>query len=118
LHLCLNIFKFAGQHKARVTKSRLLGFKDADVFEWSYAVFSERYGRGILEGKVKQVILATPEQLAELDDLLSRVKLPDGQEAKWFKAANCESFDEMDSDKVTNIIAYIKSTYINKEGSK
>lgn len=118
LHLCLNIFKLAGQHKARVTKSRLLGFKDADVFEWSYNAFAERYGRDILEGQVKQVVVATPEQLAEIQDLLNRVKLPEGQEQKWFKAANCESFDEMDADKVANIIGYIKKTYINKEETK
>lgn len=115
LHLCLNIFKLAGRHKARVTKSRLLGFKDADVFDWSYETFAERYGREILEGQVKQVVVATPEQLAEIKDLLERIKLPDGQEQKWFKAANCESFDEMDTDKVANIIGYIKKTYINKE---
>ena len=31
LQLCLNIFKMAGQHKARVTKSRLKGFKEAGL---------------------------------------------------------------------------------------
>ena len=115
LHLCLNIFKMAGQHKARVTKSRLLGFKDADVFEWSYDAFAERYGRQVLEGVVKQVVVATPEQLATLDDLLERVKLPDGQVEKWFKAANCESFEEMDSDKVAAIIKMINDKYLTKK---
>lgn len=115
LHLCLNIFKMAGQHKARVTKSRLLGFKDADVFEWSYDAFAERYGREVLEGVVKQVVVATPEQLAIMDDLLERVKLPDGQVEKWFKAANCESFEEMDSDKVAAIIKLINDKYLTKK---
>ena len=115
LHLCMNIFKQAGQHKARVTKSRLQGFKDADVFEWSYDAFAERYGREILEGQVKQVVLATPEQMEQLQDLLNTVKLPDGQVEKWLKAGNCETFDDMDSEKIVAIIEYIKKTYINKE---
>lgn len=115
LHLCLNIFKMAGQHKARVTKSRLLGFKDADVFEWSYSSFAERYGKEILEGVVKQVVVATPEQLAAIEDLLERVKLPEGQVEKWFKAANCESWPEMDSDKVAAIINLINTKYLKKE---
>jgi len=116
LHLCLNIFKQGPAHKARVTKSRLLGFKDADVFNWSYNDFADRFGRNILEGVVKQVILATPEQLAEISDLTARVKLPDGQEDKWFKAANCESFAEMDTDKIQACINLIKTKYL--EGTK
>lgn len=118
LHLCLNIFKMAGQHKARVTKSRLQGFKDTEVFEWSYSSFAEKYGKEILEGKVKQVVLATAEQLTELDDLLDRVKLPDGQVDKWLKAANCESWTEMDGEKVQAIIEYINKNYINKKDAK
>jgi hypothetical protein len=115
LHLCLNIFKIAGQHKARVTKSRLQGFKDAEVFEWSYDTFAQKYGREVLEGQVKQVVLATEEQLKAIDDLLDRVKLPDGQVEKWFKAANCDSWTEMDSEKAQSIVDYIKKTYLTKE---
>jgi len=114
LHLCLNIFKQGPKHMARVTKSRLLGFKDADVFSWSYDEFASRFGREILEGVVKQVVLATDEQIAEINDLTSRIKLPEGQEEKWFKKANCESFSEMDSEKLQAIIEYIKKEYINK----
>jgi hypothetical protein len=113
LHLCLNIFKQAGQHKARVTKSRLLGFKDADVFDWSYESFAGRYGKEILEGVVKQVVLATPEQIATINDLMERVKLPEDLPGKWFKAANCDSFEEMDTDKVAGIINLINTKYLN-----
>jgi hypothetical protein len=115
LHLCLNIFKVGGQRKARVTKSRLQGFADAEVFEWSYEAFAAKYGREVLEGQVKVITLATDEQLKALDDLIDRVKLPDGQVEKWFKAANCESWTEMDAEKVQSITDYIKKTYINKE---
>lgn len=108
LHLCLNIFKIAGQHKAKVTKSRLTGFKDAEVFEWSYDTFAERYGREVLEGIVEQVVLATPEQLDELKALFSVVKLPDDFEEKAFKKAQVDGWDEMDSEKVQLTINYIK----------
>lgn len=109
LHLCLNIFKMAGQYKARVTKSRLTGFKDAEVLEWSYNSFAERYGRKILEGDVKQVVVATPEQLAVLQDLFERVKLPDDYEAKCLKKAQVEGWEEMDSDKIAAVIKDIQS---------
>lgn len=114
LHLCLNIFKMAGHHKARVTKSRLDGFKDAEVFEWSYESFAAKYGREILEGSVKQIVLATPEQLEELKDLFGRVKLPDDYEEKCLKKAQVDGWNEMDTDKVSKVIADIKNNYLNK----
>lgn len=109
LHLCLNIFKMAGQHKARVTKSRLTGFKDAEVFEWSYNTFADRYGRTILEGEVKPVVVATAEQLATLQDLFERVKLPDDYESKCLKKAQVEGWEEMDSDKIAAVIKDVQS---------
>jgi hypothetical protein len=111
LHLCLNIFKAGAERNARVRKSRLLGFPDASVFSWSYPEFAERFGKDIIEKEVTQITLATPEQLAEVRRLIAMVKLPEGQEDKWFKAANAETWEEMDSEKVGKIIDYIKTTY-------
>lgn len=108
LHLCLNVVKLAGTRKARVTKSRLETFKDGETFEWSYDGFADRFGRDVLEGDVKQIILANAEQLAEVQDLISRVKLPEGQVEKWLKAADVEKWEEMDSDKVQKVIDLLK----------
>lgn len=112
LHLAMNIFKVGGQHKARVTKSRLQSFKDADVFDWSYETFAEKFGRETLEGEVKPVILATPEQIAEVEDLLNRTKVPETLINKWFTSANCESWADMDSDKVSKVIEHINEKFI------
>ena len=118
LHLALNIFKVAGQHKARVTKSRLLGFKDAEVFEWSYESFANKYGKDVIEGIVKPVSLVTAEQLQTITNLLDTVKLPVNQIDKWFTAAKCEKWEEMDSDKAEKIIEYINKNYLTKTGVK
>lgn len=112
LHLSLNIFKVAGQHKARVTKSRLQEFKDAEVFEWSYDAFANKYGRSVIEAEVKQIALITPEQLAEISELLGRVKLPANQEEKWFDAAKCDKWEAMDTEKAAAIIGYIHKTFL------
>jgi len=109
LHLCLNVFKQGPGRKARVTKSRLEGFKDAEVIEWSYDAFAEKFGRDILEGEVKAVELATPEQLEELKHLFETVKIPDGFEESCFKKAKCESWADMDRDKVSKAINHIKT---------
>ena len=112
LHLALNIFKVAGQHKARVTKSRLQEFKDAEVLEWSYSAFADKYGREVIEGNVKQIALITPQQLETIAGLLDVVKLPPNQVEKWFDKANCDKWEAMDTDKAQAIIEYIHKTYL------
>jgi hypothetical protein len=114
LHLCLNIIKAGPNRNAKVRKSRLTGFPDAAVFKWSYPDFADRYGKDVIEKGSVQIILATAHQQAELKKLMEVVKLPDGQEAKWLKAANAETWPEVDSDKVDKIINYIRTTYINQ----
>ncbi len=116
LHLCLNAFKVGKDHKARVTKTRLTGFPAAEVFVLSYAEFSTRYGKDVIEGATKPIVLSTPEQVNQVKTLIDTIKLPEGQIEKWFKAGNAETWEEMDSDKVQKVIDYIKKTYINNEG--
>jgi hypothetical protein len=121
LHLCLNIFKQAKDHKARVTKTRLTGFGAGEVFNWSYPEFSQRYGKDVIEKDAQQIVLATAEQVAKVKSLIDIVKLPDGQIEKWYKAANSDSWEEMDTAKIAAIIEYIVKTYINQtapEGDK
>lgn len=108
LHLCLNIVKTGDSRKALVKKTRLLEFPDATSFAWSYDDFANKYGRNIIEGTVKQIVLATPEQLAELNTLIEVIKLPDGETDKWLKKANAETFADMDSDKVAACINMLK----------
>lgn len=108
LHLSLNIVKQGDSRKAYVKKSRLLGFPDTANFGWSYEEFAARYGKDIIEAEAKHLVLATPEQLAEVKRLMEIVKLPEGQTDKWFTAAKVACFEEMDTDKIEKIITYMK----------
>jgi hypothetical protein len=109
LHLCLNIIKTGESRKAIVKKSRLLEFPDASSFPWSYEDFATKYGKGIIESAVTQIVLATPEQLAELNTLLEIVKLPDGEVEKWLKKANADTLADMDTSKIQACINMLKS---------
>ncbi len=114
LHLCLNISKVGPKRLARVTKTRLTGFPDASTLPWSYAEFADRYGKDVIEKSSVALVLATPDQIAELNSLIASVKLPDGIVDKWLTAANASNFAEMDADKIDKIIALIKDKYIPK----
>lgn len=113
LDLCLNVIKAGSSRNAKVRKSRLLGFPDASTFPWSYADFAEKYGKDVIEKKSETITLATEEQLKEVEKLLSIVKLPDGQEDKWLKAANVDGWDEMSTERIAKAIDHIKKTYLN-----
>jgi hypothetical protein len=118
LHLCLNIIKAGPARNAKVRKSRLTGFPDGETFTWSYTEFATRYGKDVIEKQTTQIILASAEQLEEVGNLIRVVKLPDGQEDKWLKAAGVDGWEEMDQDKVVKIIDYIRTNYINQGGKQ
>lgn len=114
LDLCFNIVKQGESRKALIKKSRLQGFPDASSFEWSYEEFAERYGKDVIEKDSIQIVLATPEQIKEVKYLLEIIKLPEGLQDKWFKAAKVDSYEEMDSGKIDGIIDYLKNKTTNK----
>ncbi len=104
LHLVLNIFKQGAARKARVTKSRLVQFPDADVFDWSFANFAEKFGLNAINANVESVKLATPEQIAQLASLLAVVKIDQKVLDKWDENGDPE---DLTSDDIQKRIAYL-----------
>lgn len=109
LHLCLNILKVGPNRLARVRKSRLLGFPDAETFPWSYDEFAKRYGKDVIERKSEAIKLATPEQVAEINRLLGIVKLPcEEWLEKCLAKANASRIEEFDVTQADKIITTMK----------
>lgn len=109
LHLILHIVKDGNKRGAKVGKSRLLGFPEGQTFPWSYAEFSQRYGRDVIEQQSVPIVLATQAQVAELTRLLDTVKLPEGTTDKWLKKAEVDGWHEMTSDVIGKCIASLKA---------
>jgi DNA polymerase III delta prime subunit len=111
LHLVLRIAKLgngeAAKRFANIGKSRLVGFPEGTKFDWSYQEFAGRYGKDVIEKAGSKVVLATPEQVAEIESLLKVVKLPDGVTEKWFTKAGVDSFAEMDTDTIAKCVGYV-----------
>ncbi len=104
LDLCIQIEKRGNSRVAMVRKSRLPGFPPAGVLPWSYEEFASRYGREQLEAQATALQLATPEQVAELNGLMERVRMPDGWLAKCLERANVETVEELDADQIGKMI--------------
>jgi hypothetical protein len=113
LHLALEIYKQGPTRKAKVRKSRLQGFPDASAFEWSFTEFANRYGADIIGKAPVQVVLATTEQVAEIERLLSIVKVDESDIEKWKTKAGAESFAEFTTAQAAGIL-----TVLNKKLSK
>ncbi len=115
LHLCLRITKEGEARKAYVKGTRLTEFPDGTKFDWSYAEIVKRFGAQKMEATAKQIVLASPEQIKELNELLEIIKLPEGETDKWLKKANVETYAEMDENQISACINYLKT---KKEGTK
>jgi hypothetical protein len=109
LHLCLEILKNGPSRRARVRKSRLTGFPDAETFSWSYDEFAARYGKDIIEGTVKQIQLATPEQVAEINKLRGAVKLADGEFEAKLEKAGAATVEELTAQHAESAIKFLRS---------
>jgi hypothetical protein len=99
-----------GPRIAKVVKTRLEQFPDEDVFDWTYENFAARYGEEALEREANTVVLATPDQIRGIKDLLAIVRLPDGTTDKWFSKANVEIgvWEDMPAEVLDKCIEYVK----------
>lgn len=108
LHLALNIQKRGASRVAFISKSRLDKFQDATTFEWSYQNFAKLYGKEILEGKSKALILADQSQISELKTLIDLLKVDQEVIQKWLDKSNSNSFVEMESHQIQSCIDLLK----------
>ncbi len=92
-----------------VKKSRIEGFSDSEQFPFNYDTIADKYGRHILEREAKQEVLATPEQVAELNRLIKLLKISEEDTQKWLDKANAEAFDEMQTEQIQKCINFLQS---------
>jgi hypothetical protein len=108
LNLALNIVKQGSSRKAVVKKTRLTQFAEGSYFDWNYETFANLYGKERIEGVVKQIVLATEEQLEEIKILLDKIKLTDSIAADKKIAAFEGDFTEVESETLSKMITYLK----------
>lgn len=109
LHLSLRIARLGERCYAYIGKSRLGGFKTGDNFEWSYDEFAERYGQSVMEEDSTPLVLASEDQLEELQRLTSIVRVPEDWETKVFKKANVDTWADMNADDVDKCLALLRN---------
>lgn len=108
LDLTLRLERRGNSRVAVVRKSRLTGFPEGDTFPLEYAEFGTRYGKDFIEAAVTSIVLASPEQVAEIKRILELVKVDDDFTEKTLKKAQAESWGELTTDQAGKVIAFLK----------
>jgi hypothetical protein len=106
--LVIELGKKGKKRLAKVVKTRLEQFPDDEAFEWSYDSIKKRYDVSILEREAIVMQLATPEQLREIKDLLSVVRMPEGTTEKWFAKAGVDVWEDMSAEVLQKCIEFVK----------
>lgn len=106
--LVVELGKKGKKRNAKVVKTRIDSFPDEDLFEWSYDSICQRYDAKMLEKEAQAVALARPDQVQEIKDLLSIVRLPEGTVEKWLAKA-VDEWEDMPGDLIARCIEYVKN---------
>ena len=109
LDLTLQVVKQGPSRYALIRKSRLMGFPENDKFPLEYAEFAKRYGKDFIEGEVKQIALATPEQIAELISWFDTLGVRDEEKQKVLDKAKAETIEELTVEQADAYLAFLKA---------
>lgn len=100
---------------ATVFKTRLTGFPDGERFDLmhgkediGYAEFSKRYGKDFIESAVVPIVLATDEQLAEINRLLGIVKTDEKDLEKMKTKLDIDEWNEMRTEDAAKMVGWLK----------
>jgi len=107
--LVFEIQKRGAQRVAVIKKSRISTLPDGESFEFSYDALADKYGRDVLERDAVSQELATNEEIAELNRLISMLKIPPETWKKWLDKSDSETFAEMPRDNIKKCIQHLTS---------
>lgn len=113
LHLTLWCQKRGPQRVAIVRKSRLTGFPEGENFKLEYGAFAERYGKDFIEAPTKPIVLATQEQVTEINRLLGIVKVTEEEITKLLTKAGAENFAELNESQAAATIQWLTKKITN-----
>ena len=89
---------------AIIKKSRIEAFKEGEQFPFSYDAIADMYGREILEKDAVPQLLATLEQVNEINRLIDLLKVPSETVQKWLDKNESNDWGEMKAEIVQKYI--------------
>lgn len=94
-----------------VRKSRIESFVDGKELPLDYAIFSDLYGREVIEKVSVPVEVASEDQVKEVLGLMTFVKIEEDMVRKWFEKEKVESWAEMTKVQIQKYIDAIRKKF-------
>lgn len=118
LDLWIEANKMGNTRTLLVKKSRIESFPEGLEIPLDYKEFSRLYGKETVERDAAPVVMATPEQVARLKELLEVVKIDADVVATWLKKAQADDFDDMQGTHIAACIALCEKKVSGTKGGK
>lgn len=106
--LCIEVQKRGQDRVGIIRKSRIKSLPDGESFPFSYEEIANRYGKEILEKEAVPQVLATSEQIQEINRLIELIKVPVETIDKWLSKSDSTCFEEMPSETINKCIIHLK----------
>lgn len=105
--LVLEIQKRGKERIAIIKKTRIEGFPDNESFGFNFDDMASRYGLTLLEKEMVPEVLASEEQVIQLNRLIELLNIGPDVVEKWMTKANAETLEEMPTDSIQKCIDYL-----------
>lgn len=114
--LSLLIDKRGKDRIAIVKKTRVETFKDGETFVFNYDEFATRYGRDVLERGAVAQVLASEDQVAEIERLVKLLKIDEEQQEKWLDKGQADQWGELSAEHAAAVLSHLNKKLGGKEG--
>jgi len=92
---------------ATVVKSRIDGFPVGTDIDLDFASFEKLYGKAVVEGPVKPIVLADASQVAEIKRLVELLKVPEDEFDKWLTKAQATEVEDLSKENATKMLEFL-----------
>lgn len=106
--LVLYLMKYGNVRNAQVNKSRLAGFPDGDIFEWSFDELAKRCHPVDISATSTPVQMASESQVEVLAGLVETLNVDAEIVSKWLAKAKAETFAGMTADQIGKCITHLR----------
>lgn len=108
LDLTLRLEKRGPARVCIVRKSRLTGFPEGDSFPCNYSEFATRYGKDFIEAESTPIVLASKEQVTEINRLLSVLNIGEKEIERILTKAQAETVSDLSEEHADKMIVWLR----------
>lgn len=92
---------------ASIVKSRIEGFPVGTDIDLDFATFERLYGKAVVEGPVKPIVLANADQVSEIKRLVDLLKVPQEDFDKWLVKAQATEPEDLSQENADKMLKFL-----------